>query len=162
MVAQKIAQSSIWSSPVWNLNCRARSNLRGAVDPHLKSSLRVPRVWTETDQKYEKRKAKVLNGLKHALGIADIDVLALSRLNSFAGHLIRAGNLNPNRLAYKLVNDRCKQMCREAQQATEGGQGHPGRFSPWNWEMQLDRYYLSSGEDWKQVALDKTKWARSK
>ena len=53
-------------------------------------------------------------------------------------------------------------MCRDTQRATEGGQGHPGRFSPWNWEFQLDRYYHSVGKDWKEVALNKAKWARSK
>ena len=60
------------------------------------------------------------------------------------------------------MNDRCKQMCRDTQRATEGGQGHPGRFSPWIWEFQLDRYYHSVGKDWKEVALNRAKWARSK
>ena len=89
--------------------------------------------------------------------LRDPDAVVLSRIYSFAGHVCRLEAYDPQRLTLQVFRDRDRMWARE-QVVSVGHGGHPGRFSPWNYEFMFDRYWAPRGVEWTTVASDKDRW----
>ena len=131
-LAHKVSLGSLWSSPLWALTVKNRQTLKGVVDYTLRVCAKLPRYWQEPDSKHEKRCAIDLNAKKRDFLIPDIDVVALVRVYSFLGHLVRSGAANPRRLSgiilATIANSGAETLLRTRTKATAAGCA-PGHMS---------------------------------
>ena len=79
------------------------------------------------------------------------DEVVLGRLHSWAGHLARIRNYDPNRLTLQVLD--FKGMLElTTLMYMNGSQGHAARFHVWRWEAQFHKFYVDSGPTWQDAA----------
>ena len=136
---------------------RGLSALRSSFARPAKAAMRLPRLWGDTDERYHRRLNRSLKTCLQEKQIPDLDVYVLARLYAYAGHLVWAVSANPAHLTGHVLNFRNAEWKRQMTEVL-GHQGHHGRHHPWNWERQFHSYFKLQGEDWQQVALNKSEW----
>ena len=160
----RVAESCLlWSAGCWTISTRDRQRMRATILPFERQCMNMPRYLGETEKSYFHRLGTSIRDLKKSLAIPDLDLVACQRLHRFAGHVIRAGVHNEQRLSSKIVMYRDKNWCRTFAEVMEGThQGHPGRFNPFTWERQLDSFYTDELHEapWKELARDRVSWRK--
>ena len=154
----KVATSSFsWCVGAWTVNSRELTSLRSAFKRPAKSMLRMRKLWTETDEGFQRRLNRTLKACMVECRIPDTDVYVLARIFDYAGHLARAIAVNPTHLTGVALNYRNASWKQDMTDAI-GHQGHAGRVSPWNWERQFHSYFKTLELDWQEVAIDRMIW----
>ena len=90
--------SFCWSVGAWTVTQRGLAGLRAAYARPAKSSLRVQRLWGDTDESYNRRANRILRETMTAEKLAHLDVYVLKRMYDHTGHLLRILSDRPEHL----------------------------------------------------------------
>ena len=121
--------------------------------------MRVARMWNDTDESFHRRANRVLRDELSSLSLPDMDVLILSRMYDYVGHLLRSIDRNPEHLTSHLIMFRDIDW-KIAMTVVAGHQGHSGRVAPWNLEFQYHAYFWQHEMHWKAAAMNKETWQK--
>ena len=154
----KVAASSFtWSVGACTVNQHQLATLRAAVSRQAEASLRVRRLWGDTDEEYHRRANRTPKRNMDACRLADVDVYVLKRMYDYTGHLPRVIKDKPDHLTGKVIAYKDAEW-KSALTQVLGHQGHKGRFSPWDWERQCGALFRLVNRHWKLVAVDRVLW----
>ena len=153
-----VAESAIcWSVGHWKLKKTDQSNLRGIMTEQFKKFMKLPRKPAETDDAYHRRLGAAIKHTKEHHRIPNLDARVLSRMYDYIGHVVRAGQREPNNLAYIALCHRNREWCLQHQELI-GHQGHAGRVQPWSYERQFYEHFETENRNWMTVAENKKEW----
>jgi hypothetical protein len=137
--------------------CELRK-IRHCQNMMLSKVCRFARFHGETDQNYFARRGTFLKQLKVQLGIVNWDIIVLTRIHTWAGHLCRLRVRDPQRLVLRaLFWKDCQEIY--TVQLLQGNQGHDnGRMYTRRWEHNFYHYFQREGNFWFDIAVFPKTW----
>ena len=157
----ELFMSQLWSSPLWTIRGEDCAAIRGALRGCFRRHLRLAGIHGESAERFARRQNKCIREVRKSLNLWEPDAIMCTRVYNFAGHVARISQFDSTRLTAKVLRHKDRGWCRQLLE-NFGHAGHPGRFAPWNYEFQLDRYFRHQGLEWTDIAADRGAWAKER
>ena len=151
----------LYGAQCWRLPRQGQQKLRAAQLYGWQRAMRMPRYWGEPKDSYFHRLNSAIAQLQQEMKVKKWDEVALSRLHSWAGHVVRLADREPKRLVGRCLRWNGMLELR-TRSVAYGSQGRVGRFAVVRWESQLYDYYMGVLHKWWwDVAVDAVAWRDS-
>ena len=111
---------------------------------------------SESMEDFMSRLGSKIKAVKNAHGFNNWDAIYLQRLFSWAGHVARLQEYDPDRATFRVLQHRNYKWIRDIARRNGGNQMHGRKVRVWRWEYKVDRFF--KGSEWQTTALSKTAW----
>ena len=112
----------------------------------------------ESDERFCRRTTGCIRGYQESSRLPDLDVVVLTRIYRYAGHVIRSHKYSPDSLVPGILHYRSRPENRDIG-GSLGHQGHPGRGAlNFGFDFFIDRLFRSKDLDWAKTAPFALDW----
>lgn len=142
----------VWAADSWNCTDSDYCRLRSTQWEMYKTVPRLKKFWTESDEIFRRRWARMLRQMREAAGARTWDSEAAVRRPACAGRFVRPldGVFHPLLQFWGFMELEAG--------AAWGGQGHRRRFFEHCWEYPLGRFFRQHNRGWETVARLERVW----
>ena len=111
---------------------------------------------SESMEAFMSRLGSKIKAVKNAHGFNNWDAIYFQRLFSWAGHVARLQEYDPDRTTFRVLQHRNYKWIRDTASRNGGNQMHGRKVRVWRWEYKIDRFF--EGSEWQATALSKADW----
>eukprot|EP00959_Pyramimonas_sp_CCMP1952_P417000 8736408-Pyramimonas_sp.AAC.1 len=151
-----VSTSLFWCCGSWNLTAQQRSEIRGVQQAMLRRMMPLRRWPSETLSNFMHRLGLRVQTVKKTNGFQNWDSIYLQRMFSWAGHVARLRDYDPDRITFLVLQYRNFKWIRDRARRNGGNQMHGRKVRVWRWEHSVDSFF--KGSEWQHVALCKSSW----
>ncbi|CAK0873857.1 unnamed protein product [Prorocentrum cordatum] len=142
-----VSTSLFWCCGSWNLTAQQRSEIRGVQQAMLRRMMPLRRWPSETLSNFMHRLGLRVQTVKKTNGFQNWDSIYLQRMFSWAGHVARLRDYDPDRITFLVLQYRNFKWIRDRARRNGGNQMHGRKVRVWRWEHSVDSFF--KGSEWQ-------------